>query len=86
MATADEFRAELRRQLQQAEAAGRDFIDVRCSDVYDPAQRLNPTDTPRFANCCNVMRQEYRPDVDHIISRGGDGPNFAIRYRLPRPR
>jgi hypothetical protein len=32
------------------------------------------------------MLQEYRPEIDHVISTGGFGPNFAIRYRLPRPR
>jgi hypothetical protein len=64
---------------------GTDFVNASCNDLHETVQRINPTDTPRFANCCNVTRQEFRPGVDEIIfERAGDGPNFAIRYRLPR--
>lgn len=48
-------------------------------------KRLNPTRTTRYPNVCSVMRQEQRPGIDEVISaKASDGPNFAIRYRLPR--
>ena len=85
MATADEFRSELHRRFQEAQAAGRPSVNIIARDLHDTVQRINPTRTGRFPNCCSVMRQEQRPGIDELISeRASDGPNFAIRYRLPR--
>jgi hypothetical protein len=85
MATAAEFRSELHSRFQAAEAAGRSSVDIIARDLHDAIQRISPTRTARFPNCCSVMRQEQRPGADEIISeRASDGPNFAIRYRLPR--
>jgi hypothetical protein len=85
MANAPEFRSELHRRFQAAEAAGHPSVDVTARDLHDVGQRLNPTRTTRFPNVCSVMRQEQRPGIDEVISaRASDGPNFAIRYRLPR--
>ncbi len=85
MATAAEFRAELRSRFHTAEAAGCNTLDVIARDLHDAAQMANPTRTQRFPNCCSVMRQEQRVGIDIVISeKASDGPNFAIRYRLPR--
>jgi hypothetical protein len=85
MATAAEFRSELYSRFRAAEAAGRMSIDIVARDLHDAVQRVKPTRTQRLPNCCSVMRQEQRPGYDDIISqKASDGPNFAIRYRLPR--
>ncbi len=85
MVTAAEFRSELHSRFRAAEAAGRSSIDIVARDLHDAVQRANPTRTQRFPNCCSVMRQEQRLGFDDIISeRASDGPNFAIRYRLPK--
>lgn len=85
MANADEFRSELYSRFAAAEAAGRRYVEVVARDLHDAVQRINPTSTARFPNCCSVMRQEQRVGMDSVISpKASDGPNFAIRYRLPR--
>ena len=85
MATAAEFRTELYRRFDEARASGRASVDVTARDLHEVGQRLNPTRTTRFPNVCSVMRQEQRPGIDDVISeKASDGPNFAIRYRLPR--
>jgi hypothetical protein len=85
MATATEFRSELRRRFREDTAVGRAVIDVVARDLHDVVQRINPTRTQRYPNCCSVMRQEQRLGDVVISERASDGPNFAIRYRLPRP-
>lgn len=85
MATADEFRSELYSRFRTAEAAGLSEVDVLARDLHDAVQRTNPTRTQRYPNCCSVMRQEQRAGIDSVISeKASDGPNFGIRYRLPR--
>jgi hypothetical protein len=85
MATAPEFRSELYRRFREAQVAGRPSVDVAARDLHEVGQSINPTRTTRFPNVCSVMRQEQRPGIDEVIStRASDGPNFAIRYRLPR--
>ena len=85
MATADEFRTELYARFRAAESAGQTTVDVVARDLHDAVQRLNPTATHRLPNCCSVMRQEQRLGKDETISeRANDGPNFSIRYLLPR--
>jgi hypothetical protein len=85
MATASEFRLELYRRFQEDTAAGQRSVVVVSRELHDVGQRLNPTRTTRFPNVCGVMRQEQRLGVDEVVSpRASDGPNFAIRYRLPR--
>ena len=85
MATAPEFWTELHRRFREAEAVGREAVDVSARDLHDVGQRINPTLTTRYPNVCSVMRQEQRPGIDKVISkRASDGPDFAVRYRLPR--
>jgi hypothetical protein len=62
-------------------------VDVVARELHDTVQRANPTRTQRVPNTCSVMRQEQRVGIDIVISeKASDGPNFAIRYRLPRPQ
>jgi hypothetical protein len=85
MATAPEFRSERDRLFREAELAGRPFIDIRCGDLHETVQQINPTGTVRFANCYNVMMQAFRSGIDEIISESAaQGANFTIRYWLPR--
>lgn len=84
MAAAAEFRAELQSRFRTAENAHHDAIDVTARDLHTIVQRINPTPTPRYPNCCSVMRQEQRTGDIVISERASDGPNFAVRYKLPR--
>ena len=85
MATAQEFREELHKRFREAQSDGLGFVDVIARDLHAAAQRITPTRTPRLPNCCSIMRQEQKPGTDELISeKASDGPDFAIRYRLPR--
>lgn len=84
MANAAEFRAELYARFRAAEDAGQESLDVTARDVHTAVRRISPTPTPRYPNCCSVMRQEQRPGDVVTSERASDGPNFAIRYTLPR--
>jgi hypothetical protein len=87
MATALEFRFELQSWFHAAERAGLSSIDVVARNLHDTVQRTSPTRTQRLPNCCSAMRQEQRVGIDVVISeKANDGTNFAIRYRLTRPR
>jgi hypothetical protein len=84
MATSARFRSELRSLFREAEAMGRISIDIVARNLHDAVQRVYPTRTQRLPNCCSVMRHEHEPGYDNIISEASEGPDFAIRYRLPR--
>ena len=84
MAASAQFRAELQSRFREAEAIGRIFIDIVAHNLHDAVRGIHTTRTQRLPNCCNVMRHEQQPGYDDVISEASDGPNFAIRYRLPR--
>jgi len=85
MATSAQFRAALQSRFREAEAIGRISIDIVARHLHDAVRGVHPTRTQRLPNCCSVMRREQHPGYDDIISeKPSDGPDFAIRYRLPR--
>jgi hypothetical protein len=85
MATSARFRAELRSRFREAEAIGRISIEIVARHLHDAVRGAKTTGTQRIPNCCDVMRQEQHPGYDDVVSaQASDGPNFTIRYRLPR--
>lgn len=86
MADAEEFRAQLQRRFQEAQASGSALVDVFARDLHAAVQARNPTPTQRIPNCCSVMWQEQLPGDRLTSERSSDGMAFAIRYQIPRPR
>jgi 5-methylcytosine-specific restriction protein A len=85
MPTMDEFRLELRRQLEEAQRSGaRPHVDINSGDFH---RRVGgyPGPNHRMPVCCDVMYEEVGTG-DEIISSPpkGKGASLTIRYKLPR--
>lgn len=85
--TADDFRDQLAREFESAEAAGCDHVDIRSGDLhaklggYPP----NPGENHRMRSCCKVMCATMGGDDDVLRSPpSGQGASLTIRYRIPR--
>ena len=85
--TADDFRDQLAREFESAEAAGCDHVDIRSGDLhaklggYPP----KPGENHRMRSCCNVMRAAMGSDDKVLCSPPScQGANLVIRYRIPR--
>jgi 5-methylcytosine-specific restriction protein A len=86
MPTAEDFRHELFQMMANAQKNGREFIEISARELHarvGPPLRRNY----RMPNCCRVMKAQLATDYGDVIvnePRGGQGPTFTIRYRLPR--
>jgi hypothetical protein len=79
MPTAEDFRHELFQMMANAQKNGARELHAR---VGPPLRR-----NYRMPNCCRVMKAQLATDYGDVIvnePRGGQGPTFTIRYRLPR--
>lgn len=80
----EDFKAELRAQLEAASARLLNYVDVNAGELH---RRLGgyPGADHRMPNCCRAMHAEMR-GTDEVRSAppGGAGASLTIRYRLPR--
>ena len=82
--TADDFRNRLKDELEEAQKAGRDVVEIRSGDLHRYLGDY-PGSNHRMPVCCHVMRQEMK-GADSILKQPqhGNGANLIIRYHLPR--
>ena len=84
MPTKDDFRAELKSQLREAELRGAGDLDINSGELH---RKLGgyPKSPHQMPSCCGAMYDEQRGE-DTIISapKKGKGASLTIRYRLPR--
>jgi len=81
---AADFRSELLRQLNEAESAGKAWIDINSGELHRKVGGY-PGPHHRTPMCCNVMRQVQRQPSDVVVSaKKADGAKFTIRYQFPR--
>lgn len=82
---ATDFEIELRRQLGNAQRAGRAHIDIRAGDLHRALGDYPDPDNQRMPICNRVMRDEMKSG-DQIIHEPprGQGASLTIRYKLPR--
>jgi hypothetical protein len=82
--TANEFRAGLKKIFDQAQVAGKPWVEVLSKDLHAILGGY-PGLGHQMPVCCGVMRQEYR-DGDEILRSppSGAGATLLIRYALPR--
>ena len=86
--TADDFRDELYRIMQEAVREGRTFVDVNAGEVHAGLGGY-PGRDHGVPVCCKVMREEWATDYgDKILQEPprGQGVSLTIRYILPRPK
>lgn len=87
MPTIDEFRAELRSQLRQAELRGAPSVDIVSGDLH---RKLGGYPPPaggqhQMPSCCQAMYAEQQPnDVVVYSPPKGKGATLTMRYKLPR--
>lgn len=87
MPTADDFRMEIYRMMNEAFLGCRKFAEINAGELH---RRVGgyPGRNHRMPVCCEVMRAALAPDVGDLIieePRGGQGASLTIRYVLPRP-
>jgi len=85
MPTPDDFRKELRRQLDLAKAGGRREVVVNAGELHRVVGNYPDPKKHRMPECCRIMREEMKVG-DEIVSQPpkGNGASVSIRYRIPR--
>ena len=84
MPTAVDFRDQLAKEFESAEAAGKGYVDIRSGDLHTKLGGY-PGPNHRMPVCCNVMRTEMSIDDKELRSPPrGRGANLVIRYTIPR--
>jgi hypothetical protein len=78
MVSVDHFGYELRCQLNEAAASGRNQLLVTSHDLC----RAVRSGTLWLNACCEAMEQEVRDDDIVVQDRSGHG--MAVRFQLPR--
>jgi hypothetical protein len=88
MPSTDDFRAELRAQIDRAIKQGRPHIEVNAGELHRKLGGYPPKGGQSHAmpSCCAVMRDEYKAGNAEIIHEtdSGQAPALTIRYHLPR--
>jgi hypothetical protein len=87
MPNADDFRAELRRQIERALRQKRPHIEVNAGELHRavggyPPKRGQPHHA--MASCCNIMRAEMARWKSEVVyeTASGHAPALTIRYYL----
>jgi hypothetical protein len=84
MPNADNFRTELRSQIERAARQGRPHIEVNSGQLHRDVGDY-PGPDHRMPICCSVMESEMRAgDVIVAAPPKGKGASLTIRYALPR--
>lgn len=81
---ADDYRRALRTVFEKSVKRGDSYVDVVARELYEMAG--GTAQDRQMPNCCSVMRQEARSRANILPGSppSGQGPNFAVRYQLPR--
>ena len=84
MPNADDFRVELRRQIDRASRQGRPDIEINSGQLHRDVGDY-PGPNHRMPICCSVMESE-KQQGDDIVSAPpkGRGASLTVRYKLPR--
>jgi hypothetical protein len=80
----DDFRRELKAQINRAQRAERPHVEINSGELHRKVGGY-PGPDHRMPMCCDAMYEIQQPD-DVIVSQPpeGKGANLTIRYKLPR--
>jgi len=84
--TAEDFRDELYRIMDEAVREGHKYVDVNAGELYKGLGSYPGADH-RLSICCKVMKEAMAPDYgDKVLQEppSGQGASLTIRYVLPR--
>lgn len=80
MPTSDDFNAELRRALSEAEASGFQAVELAAGALHRRVGADN-----RMPMSCDAMRRAMKSGDEELPNNlKRDGASYAVRYRLPR--
>lgn len=86
MPNADDFRTELRAQIERAMRQGRPHVEVNAGELHRVVGGYPPKAGQSHAmpSCCNVMRGEMAHRKSEIVyeTESGQAPALTIRYYL----
>ena len=84
MPTTEDFRTEVRAQIERAREQGRPHVEINAGELH----RLiggYPQSSHRMPECCNAMRGEMSGrDTVIFEPQKGHGASLTIRYELTR--
>ncbi len=82
--TAEDFRKELRAQIDRAEKRGATHIEINAGELHR-ALGDYPGWDHRMPQCCSVMQQELQEGDEVIFAPDkGQGASLTVRYKVPR--
>lgn len=83
--TTEQFQGELDAVFAAARREGRASVDVNAGELHRELGGY-PGPDHRMAACSQVLWNNYRAEVDEVVSAPpkGKGASLTIRYRLPR--
>lgn len=88
MPTSDNFRSELRAQIDRAKKQGRPHIEVNAGELHRVVGGYPPKagENHSMPLCCNVMRDEMKLWNAEVVfeTESGQAAALTIRYHLPR--
>jgi len=85
--TAEDFRDELYRIMDEAVREGSRYVDVNAGEIHRGMGGY-PGPDHRVPVCCKVMQDAMAPDYgDKVLQKppSGQGASLTIRYVLPLP-
>jgi hypothetical protein len=85
--TAEDFRDELYRIMDEAVREGSRYVDVNAGEIHRGMGGY-PGPDHRVPVCCKVMQDAMAPAYgDKVLQKppSGQGASLTIRYVLPRP-
>ena len=81
MPTADDFRIELKDQIERARRQGRPHIEVNSGELHRVLGGYPNASAHQMPTCCEVMRSEMGPRDEIIFSpKEGNGASVTIKY------
>lgn len=85
MPNVDDFRNELKAQIERAQRQGRPHVEVNAGELHRIVGDY-PGQSHRMPMCCQAMRDAFNKNTDEVIFEPpeGQGASLTVRYRLPR--
>ena len=84
MFSAEDFRKELKAQLERAHLRGASHIEINAGELHRTLGGYPGIDH-RIPICCSVMHQEVQEGDEIVFGPDqGKGASLTIRYRIPR--
>lgn len=88
MVSTNDFRAEIRAQIDRATKQGRSHIEINAGELHRAlgGYPIGDHGTHSMPCCCLAMHEEYEKGNAEIVYRtpSGHSASLTIRYLLPR--